>query len=76
LREAVEHGVEGLVCPRRSPQGLADALASLWRDREQARRIGEAGRARVCAEFTLGRQIDALEQLYGEVMGLSPVRRR
>jgi colanic acid/amylovoran biosynthesis glycosyltransferase len=70
LREAVDHGVEGLVCPSRSPQDLADALGSL-RDRELARRMGEAGRNRVCAEFTLERQIESLRRLYDEVAAIS-----
>ena len=70
LREAVDHGVEGLVCPRRSPQDLADALVSL-RDRALARRMGEAGRNRVCAEFTLERQIEGFRRLYDEVAAVS-----
>jgi colanic acid/amylovoran biosynthesis glycosyltransferase len=70
LREAVDHGVEGLVCPRRSPQALADALASL-RDRALARRMGDAGRRRVCAEFRLERQIDSFRRLYDEVLAVS-----
>jgi colanic acid/amylovoran biosynthesis glycosyltransferase len=66
MREAVEHGVEGFVCPRRSPDALADALASL-RDRSLARKLGEAGRARVEAEFTLARQLESFRRLYSEV---------
>ena len=72
LREAVDHGVEGLVCPRRSPQDMADALGSLG-DRDLARRMGEAGRKRVCAEFTLERQIEGLRRLYDEVTVVSRV---
>jgi glycosyltransferase involved in cell wall biosynthesis len=66
LREAVEHGVEGLVCPRRAPSELADALGAV-RDRTLARALGEAGRARVCAEFTLARQLDSFRRLYQEL---------
>ena len=65
-REIVEHGVEGLVCPRRSPQALADALGSL-RDRALARRLGEAGRERVVADFTLERQLESFRRLYAEL---------
>ena len=66
VREAVEHGVEGLVCPRRSPQALADALGTL-RDRTLARTLGEAGRERVVASFTLERQLESFRRLYGEL---------
>ena len=70
VREAVEHGVEGLVCPRRSPQALADALGSL-RDPALARKLGEAGRARVVADFTLERQLESFRRLYGELAARS-----
>jgi colanic acid/amylovoran biosynthesis glycosyltransferase len=66
VREAVEHGVEGLVCPRRSPEALADALGSL-RDQALARTFGEAGRARVVADFTLEGQLESFRRLYREV---------
>lgn len=66
VREAVEHGVEGLVCPRRSPQALAHALDSL-RDRTLARKLGQAGRARVVADFTVERQLESFQRLYREV---------
>jgi glycosyltransferase involved in cell wall biosynthesis len=63
LREAVDHGVEGLVCPPRAPQELAQALGAV-RDRSLARAMGDAGRARVCAEFTLAGQLDDFSRLY------------
>jgi colanic acid/amylovoran biosynthesis glycosyltransferase len=66
LGEAVEHGVEGFVCPRRSPQALADALGSLF-DRALARKLGEAGRARAVADFALERQLESFRRLYAEL---------
>jgi colanic acid/amylovoran biosynthesis glycosyltransferase len=66
LREAVEHGVEGLVCPRRAPAELARALGAL-RDRRVALAMGQAGRARVCAQFMLAAQVDAFRRLYSEL---------
>ena len=66
VREAVEDGVEGLVCPRRSPQALAEALGSL-RNAALARELGEAGRARVVAEFTLDGQLESFRGLYRDV---------
>jgi colanic acid/amylovoran biosynthesis glycosyltransferase len=70
VREAVDHGVEGLVCPRRSPEALAEALG-LLRDRALARRMGEAGRKRVCAEFRLEQQLESFRRLYDEVTAVS-----
>ncbi len=68
LREAVDHGVEGFVCPPRAPRELADALAALC-DRRRADEMGRAGRARVCAEFTLEAQVTAFKQLYEQLAG-------
>jgi glycosyltransferase involved in cell wall biosynthesis len=50
-REVVAHGETGLLVPLRNAAGLAGAIATLAADRALRRRMGEAGRARVCAEF-------------------------
>jgi glycosyltransferase involved in cell wall biosynthesis len=72
LREAVTDGIEGFVCPRRSPEALADALCKLWHHPEHARRIGEAGRARVLAEFTLPQQIESFVRFYESLSPAQP----
>jgi len=51
LREVVREGVDGLHA-RNEPRAVADAILALLRDPERARRMGEAGRARVLSEFT------------------------
>jgi glycosyltransferase involved in cell wall biosynthesis len=45
--ELVEDGANGFVAPRDSARELAAAMDRLYRDRELARRLGAAGRARV-----------------------------
>jgi colanic acid/amylovoran biosynthesis glycosyltransferase len=64
VREAVRHGVDGLLVPPRDPRAAAAALARLWRDRDLRRRMGEAGRKRVEAEFTVAQQIELWARLY------------
>jgi colanic acid/amylovoran biosynthesis glycosyltransferase len=64
LREAVRDGVEGFVCPCRSPESLAQALRTLWQDPDLACRMGEAGRTRVEAEFALPQQIESFARFY------------
>jgi len=54
-REAVEHGATGLLSPVRSPEALADNIQSLLDGPDTAERMGQAGRARVCAGFDLER---------------------
>lgn len=68
LPEVVTDGVEGFVRPARDPQALAEALRTLCEDRALARRLGEAGRARVVAEFGLSQEIEAYKRLYVEVV--------
>lgn len=43
--EFVRHEKTGLIA-RATPEGLASAMDNLWSDREQAKALGEAGRAR------------------------------
>lgn len=45
--EAVDHGVTGLLVDGESVEAIADSIATLLADRELARGMGEAGRAKV-----------------------------
>jgi glycosyltransferase involved in cell wall biosynthesis len=45
--EFVEDGRNGFVCPPDDPRALAARLDALYRDRERAARLGEAGRRKV-----------------------------
>lgn len=47
--EFVDDGVNGHVCPPDSPRELAGRLDRLFAHRDEARRLGEAGRRRVAA---------------------------
>ena len=68
VREAVGDGVEGFVVAPRDPDGLARALATLWRDPRLAARMGAAGRSRVEASFTLAEQERRWASLYEHVL--------
>ena len=73
LPENVEHGLSGLVVPRRDPQATADALSTLARDAELRRRMGDAGRARVMDLLAVAREIDEFEAFYRRVLaGTAP----
>jgi glycosyltransferase involved in cell wall biosynthesis len=52
LPEVVENGVTGRVVPPGDPAALWTAISSLLEDADLARRMGEAGRARVLERFT------------------------
>jgi glycosyltransferase involved in cell wall biosynthesis len=62
--EVVLDGTTGLLVEPRAPHALAGALAELARDGNRRRDMGLAGRARVEAEFTIGRMVDAYAALY------------
>ena len=66
--EAVRHGSEALVVPRRDPKALASAIATLARNKGLARRLGQAARERFVAEFTADLMVDRTEALYAELL--------
>jgi glycosyltransferase involved in cell wall biosynthesis len=60
LREAFHPGEHLLAVPPGDPEALAEAILALALDPERGRRLGEAGRARMEAEFSeaaLGRRL-------------------
>lgn len=54
--EVIADGESGLVVPKDSPKALAEAIARLADDRALSRRMGEAARERVAAQFDLDAQ--------------------
>ncbi len=65
--DAVSNGEEALLVPVKSPRALAAALATILTRPDIADRLGRAARKRVEAEFSLEREVDALEALYREL---------
>ncbi len=64
LPENVEHGVTGLVVPRRDAKALADGMERLWRDPNLRRQMGAAGRERALRLYDIDQQVQAFAQLY------------
>jgi glycosyltransferase involved in cell wall biosynthesis len=71
-REAVSHGVSGLLVPLRDPPRLAAAVEELAADAERRRLMGAAGRCKAEAEFddraVVAKTLEAYERI------LSPQR--
>ncbi len=63
-REAVEHGISGLLVPPKDAVALADAIGSLLDDPLLRRRLAEGGRRRAVAEFSSERVIRETLALY------------
>jgi glycosyltransferase involved in cell wall biosynthesis len=67
--EIVRRGESGLLVPPRNPDALAQAMLALMELPEAQRRsMGESGRERVGAQFSLGRMVERWESLYVEVL--------
>ena len=62
----VEDGRNGLVVPVGDADALAGDLVRLYRDPELRRRMGREARARMEAEFAIGKVAERLEALYAE----------
>jgi len=67
--DAVVDGITGLLAEPHDVEQLADYVIRLVRDPQLRRRLGQAGRERVCARFRLDRQVRQLEQTYRDLVG-------
>lgn len=68
LPELVGDGRAGVIVPAGSADGLAEALVRLARDSELRARLGECGRARATAEYSLDGMVDRTVAVYGELV--------
>ena len=62
------HGRTGLVVPPNDPAALADAINTLLADPELRERYGAAGRERAAELFSQTRMLDAVEEVYRDVL--------
>jgi rhamnosyl/mannosyltransferase len=69
VREVNQAGVTGLEVPPGDPAALRGAMQQLSGDPELRRKLGNAGRARVERQFTLGQMIREHLALYSELIG-------
>src|SRR5450432_4048218 len=68
----IEDGVTGMLAPPGSVDGLVAALEPLRRDPASAAEMGERGRARVLAKFSLDAEANWIGEVYGHVIGQRP----
>jgi glycosyltransferase involved in cell wall biosynthesis len=67
--EVVVQGETGLLVDARKPELLANAIASLLRDREYAARLGRKGFARMHEHFGIEKNVAANSNVYDEILG-------
>ena len=66
--DVVRVGENGRLVPPHDPEALAASLLALIEAPEEARRLGEAARRYVAAEFPLSRMVDRHEELYRSLL--------
>lgn len=69
LPEIVQEGETGMLVPPGDADALAKAVSSLLQDPARCRQLGEAGRARVAAHFTVEAMMDQLVSGYESLLG-------
>lgn len=62
--EIVRQAVDGLLAPRGDAPAIATAILRILRDRSEARRLGQAGRARVREIYNLNRTVERYYESY------------
>lgn len=69
LPELVRDGVDGILVEPGDVEGFAAALKRVAGDRDEARRMGAAGRRRAATEFAPAKHVEQLEAVYRRVVG-------
>lgn len=72
-RDAVLDRHTGVLVPPHDPAALGQAIACLAADRGLARRMGEAGRARVAREFSLQRCVANYDRVFSAILDGGPL---
>ena len=68
IKFTVADGETGFLVPPKDPKALADRMGRLLRDRDLARRMGRAARARVVRMFTWEKVAERTAELYESVL--------
>jgi len=71
VREVIEDGKEGLLADPVNPQDLAKKIRWLLADPEARRAMGQRGREKVVASFSVERVTDQIEALYRSIANAS-----
>jgi glycosyltransferase involved in cell wall biosynthesis len=70
IPEAIEDGVHGILVPPRDEAALAAAIGGVLGDPNGGSEMGARARDRCRREFSLGRTVESLQQLYEELHSL------
>lgn len=68
IPEIIRHGETGILVPPADPGAIADAVLTLLKDRELAKRLAMAGRELVLTRFTQEQMLRKTEEVYEKVL--------
>lgn len=68
VSELVEHNITGLLVPEKDSSTLASAIETIYQNPDAAAELGKRGREKVCAEFDLHANTEALSRRFLESM--------
>jgi glycosyltransferase involved in cell wall biosynthesis len=68
IPELVVEGQTGLLIPPHNPVAIASSVVSLLKKPDEARKMGQAGRARVEEHFTLPEMVRKIETVYDKLL--------
>ncbi|MEN6450797.1 MAG: glycosyltransferase family 4 protein [Thermoguttaceae bacterium] len=71
IRELLDDGTSGFIVPPRDPETMADRICRLLSDRELGRRLGDAARRKVTAEFSEDKILSQYRRIYHQLAGRS-----
>lgn len=75
-KEVIRDGVDGLIVPPNEPEALAAALVELRDNPARRRQMGRNALLRVQSEFSPRAQVEAVAEIYAQLMQRQPRRRR
>lgn len=69
VTELIEDGKDGILCPVRDVDGLAEAVIKVLCNQELRQNLTHAGRKRIEGQFNFADRVRALEEIYCRVAG-------
>lgn len=76
IPEVVEDGVTGLLVPPTDSDGLANAIIRLLKDKKAAVKMGQSGRKRVEADYSIDVEVERIQALYEALYEAKAVHKR
>ena len=68
IPDIIDNGEDGILVPPKDSSALRTALMNLIEDHSKAKELGEKGRKKVLEKYSMEKNIDNLQKIYGELL--------